>query len=121
METGMLSFVIEDWNDVVTITIKGELHHEKIAELENVWNDQLRKPAAVIAINCVDLKFIDSPAIGALVKFFNEAMKKGKKLVFYDLSPTIRQLFDTSRLERLFVITSRHEFEEKYLKKQGGI
>lgn len=117
----MLSFVIEDRDGIVTITIKGELHHEKISELEHVWNDQLRKPAAVIAINCADLGFIDSPAIGALVKFFNEAMKMRKKLVFYDLSPNIRQLFSTARLERLFVITTRQEFEDQYLKKQGGL
>ena len=111
----MLSFIIQDRNDAVTITIKGELHHEKVSELEQVWNDQMRKPAGVIAINCGELKYIDSPAIGALVKFLNEAMKKGKKLVFYDLSPTIRQLFDTARLERLFVITSRQKFEAEYL------
>jgi anti-anti-sigma factor len=116
----MLSFIIEDTADVVIVNIKGELHHEKVSELEHVWNEQIRKPASVIAINCRELAFIDSPAIGALVKFFNEAMKKGKKLVFFDLSPGIQQLFGTSRLERLFQITTKREFETQYLNRQGA-
>jgi len=111
----MLSFIIEEKPGVVIIQIKGELYHEKVSELEHVWEDQVKKPAGIIAINCAGLKYIDSPAIGALVKFFNEAMQKKKKLVFFDLSPTIRTLFDNARLERFFTITSRDKFEKDYL------
>ncbi len=112
----MPSITIEDKPGVVIIQIIGELYHEKVSELERVWEDQLKKPAEIIAINCAGLTYIDSPAIGALVKFFNEAMQKKKKLVFFDLSPTIRSLFDNARLERLFTITSAEKFEKEYLK-----
>ena len=112
----MLSFNVEDKNSVTIIHIRGELYHEKVSELERVWETQIAKPSATIAIDCIDLKYIDSPAIGALVRFFNEAMKKGKKLVFFDLNPDIRKLFDTARLERFFVIASKESFETDYLK-----
>ena len=112
----MLSFNVEDKNAVTIIHIHGELYHDKVPELERIWDIQLSKPSSTIAINCGNLIYIDSPAIGALVRFLNEAMKKGKKLVFFDLNPDIRKLFDTARLERFFVIASKETFEANYLK-----
>jgi anti-anti-sigma factor len=110
----MLSFVIEDRKNIAILHIKGELFHEKLSELEKVWEEQLLKPVSAIAINCIELQYIDSPAIGTLVKFFNQAMSKGKKLIFYDLNPSIQALFNSARLERFFVITTKEKFDREY-------
>ncbi len=110
----MLTIIIEDIGKAAILHIKGELFHEKISELEKVWHDQMFKPVETIAINCQELGYIDSPMIGTLVKFFNEAMSRGKKLVFYELNPSIKSLFDSARLERFFTILSKEEFDRKY-------
>lgn len=110
----MLTFVIEDSKKAAILHINGELFHEKLAELEKVWAEQVKKPVPTIAIDCQQLNYIDSPAIGTLVKFFNEAMSKGKKLVFYGLNPSIQSLFDSARLERFFTITTKEKFDMEY-------
>lgn len=110
----MLSFIIEDRKNATIVHINGELFHEKLAELERVWDEQVKKPVSTIAIDCQELNYIDSPTIGTLVKFFNDAMSKGKKLIFYGLNPSIQSLFDSARLERFFLITTKEKFDTEY-------
>lgn len=110
----MLSFIVEDRKNATILHINGELFHEKLSQLEKVWEEQVKKPASTIAIDCQQLNYIDSPTIGTLVKFFNDAMAKGKKLVFYGLNPSIQSLFDSARLERFFFITTKEEFDREY-------
>ncbi len=110
----MLSIIIEDRKTATILHINGELFHEKLAELEKVWEDQIKKSVSTIAIDCQKLNYIDSPTIGTLVKFFNDAMSKGKKLIFYELNPSIKSLFDSARLERFFLITTREKFDSEY-------
>ncbi|MCX7680145.1 MAG: STAS domain-containing protein [Spirochaetes bacterium] len=114
----MLSFIVEERKNIAIIHIKGELFQEKLSELEKVWAEQIEKEVATIAIDCAELTFIDSPTIGALVKFFNEAMVRGKKLIFYELNPPIKALFNSARLERFFPIFTKEKFEKEFLEVQ---
>ena len=36
-------------------------------------------------------------------------------LVFYDLNPQIQKLFETAKFNKFFQITSKKDFERKYL------
>ncbi len=110
----MLSFIIEDRKSATILRITGELFYEKLPELEKIWDEQVNKTTSTIAIDCQGLNYIDSPTIGMLVKFFNDATSKGKKLIFYGLNPTIQSLFDSARLERFFLITTKEKFDNEY-------
>jgi len=68
----------------------------------------------VIAINCKELEYIDSSAIGTLVKFLNNATSKGIKLQFFDLNPSIQNIFKTARLDNFFTITTRENLEKDF-------
>ena len=113
----MIDISIEDRNDVVIVKIKGEFHLDNIQKVEDIWQEQMAKKPKVIGIDCRELEFIDSSAIGTLVKFLNSAMGKKIKLVFYDLSITIQQIFKTARLNNFFTITEKKKFENEYLLK----
>lgn len=97
--------------------IMGEFYIESIQKVEKIWDDEVAKAPDIIAIDCADLMFIDSSAIGTLVKFLNSAMSKKIRLVFFDLSPSIQQVFKTARLNNFFSITTRDKFEREYLLK----
>jgi anti-anti-sigma factor len=77
--------------------------------------EQIEKNPRLIAFNCVSLEAIDSSAIGFMVQFLNYAADNGIMLIFYDLNPFLQRLFDVARLSRYFKITTRSEFENRYV------
>lgn len=112
----MINISVDDRKDIIIITISGEFYIENIQKVENTWNEQVMKSPGTIAIDCSELQYIDSSAIGTLVKFLNSAMNKDIKLVFFDLNSSIQQIFKTARLNNFFTITSREKFEQEFLK-----
>lgn len=113
----MISISCKNEGDVSIITINGEFYIESIDYAEKVWNEQLARKPKTIAIDCKNIKFIDSSAIGILVKFLNTAMKMKIELVFFDLSDTIMNVFKTAKLSNFFKILTRTQFEMEYLEK----
>jgi anti-anti-sigma factor len=111
----MINVSVDDRKDIIIITISGEFYIENIQKVETIWNEQVMKDPGTIAINCGELMYIDSSAIGTLVKFLNSAMNRNIKLVFFDLNPSIKQIFKTARLNNFFTITSREKFEQEFL------
>lgn len=111
-----MNIQIEEFGSLIVISIIGEFFSEHIQEVNDVWRQQVAKKPKIIAINCKELNYIDSSAIGALVKFLNSAQDKKIKLIFYDLSMIIKQIFDTAGLDSFFTIITRSEFESKYRK-----
>ena len=105
MQTVEVSIV--DKGDVIIINLRGEFNIRNLKKVEGVWNDQIAKRPRIIAIDCQQLSYIDSSAIGQLVKFLNTAMSKKIELIFYDLSDGIRDMFANSRLNRFFKIIKR--------------
>jgi anti-anti-sigma factor len=105
---------LEESSNITIINIKGEFHVGNVAKFEEVWHAQVEKKPKAIAINCQDLEYIDSSAIGTLVKFLNNAMSKGIKLQFFDLNPSIQNIFKTARLDNFFTITTREKLEQEF-------
>lgn len=107
---------VEELEKLSIIHVTGEFYIGNIKKFEEIWNTQVEKKPATIAINCSKLEFIDSSAIGTLVKFLNGAMNHNIKLLFYDLSPAIQNIFKTARLDSFFTIITKSAFEAEYLK-----
>ena len=112
----MINVTIEDRPGIVVISITGEFSLANIKKVEDVWQAQIGKSPGIIAINCRGLEYIDSSAIGTLVKFLNNAMNKKIKLVFYDLQPSISHIFKAARLNNFFTITTKERFEKEYIR-----
>ena len=113
----MISITTEDHNNVVIINIVGDFFIDSIEVAEQVWAEQMARRPKAIAINCRNIKYIDSSAIGILVKFLNSAMKQKTEMVFYDLSETILTVFKTAKLGNFFKIMTKTQFEMEYLEK----
>lgn len=113
----MIDVKVNEMDEVVILELIGEFDLDSISTVEKKWQEVMENNPEVIGINCKNLQFIDSSAIGTLVKFLNGAMTRGIKLVFYDLSKSISAIFKTARLDNFFTITTKEEFENKYLHK----
>jgi len=108
---------VEEYSKIIVVRLDGEFFLGNIRDVELIWEESIAKNPDIIAIDCKKLYFIDSPAIGTLVKFLNDSAVYDIKLMFFDLSDSVIRVFQTAKLNRVFTITTKKEFEEKYLKK----
>jgi len=112
----MVDVTVSDHGNIKIITLGGEFYLESVAYVEEIWDEQLAQKPDVIGIQCRELRYIDSSAIGAMVKFLNTATKNNVKLVFFDLSGAVISVFKTAKLHKFFTTMTREEFEGTYLK-----
>jgi anti-sigma B factor antagonist len=110
-----MNITVRDHNKIVVIAIAGEFFAEHVKQINEVWRVQIEKKPDVIVIDCQELMYIDSTAIGTLVNFHNTAADKDIKLIFSELNNTIIQIFETAGLDSFFTIITQREFESKYL------
>jgi len=111
----MIDVKVNEMDEVVILELIGEFDLDSINTVEKKWQVIVEENPEIIGINCKKLQFIDSSAIGTLVKFLNGAMTRDINLVFYDLNKSISAIFKTARLDNFFTITTKEEFENKYL------
>ncbi len=110
-----MNISVEVHGEIIIVKISGEFYLGNIKEVEKMWDDQVQKQPRVIAFDCRNLSFIDSSAIGTLVKFLNNSDKFDIRLVFFDLTESIEKIFITAKLNKIFTITTEKEFREEYL------
>ena len=65
------------------------------------------------------MTFVDSSAIGTFVKFLHNSMALNFKLVFFDLNESISRIFGKAKLNKIFTILTREDFESLYMNKSG--
>jgi len=111
----MLNIKVNQLADVVIIDLEGEFDIDVIRMVETTWSEAVGKKPSVIGFNCKDLKFIDSSALGTLVKFMNSASNKKINLALFNVAPSIISILKTSRLDKFFTIHSKEDFERKYM------
>jgi len=111
----MVNIRIEEYSSAVIICLKGEFMFESVLFAEQVWDEQRRTGHSVIAVDCSELDFIDSSAIGILVKFLNQSKNAGIDMVFLDPSDSVMPIFKTARLESFFTFMNRKEFFDQYV------
>ncbi len=110
-----MNITVRNHNNIVEIAIAGEFFAEHVKKINDVWRVQIEKKPDVIVIDCQELMYVDSMAIGTLVNFHNTAADQDIKLIFSDLNDSIRQILETAGLDTFFEIITRREFETRYL------
>lgn len=108
----MVSIEIDDRGVIKIIRIKGEFFLGYVHQVEDTWNKLAAMAPEIIAIDCRDMTFVDSSAIGTFVKFLHNSMSGNIKLIFFDLNDSISRIFGKAKLNKIFTILSREEFEK---------
>jgi len=114
-ENNVVSIDVEDHAKLQIIKIKGEFFLGYVRQVEETWNKTVALNPEVMAIDCSEMTFVDSSAIGTFVKFLHYSMAHTIKLVFFDLNESISRIFNKAKLNKIFVIMTREEFEKMYL------
>jgi len=111
----MVDVKIDKHKNITIFSINGEFYIESVEYAEKIWDKIVSENPRVIAINCSKIEYIDSSAIGILVKFRNIALEQGIELIFFDVSEAVKSIFETARLNKFFTILTNEEFNHKYL------
>ncbi|MCP4131580.1 MAG: STAS domain-containing protein [bacterium] len=110
----MIRLTTEKKDGVIIIHMNGVCDIQTIKYVENTWNELAGKKPETIAIDCLELEYFDSTAIGALVRFLKITVEKQINLVLYDLQDPMAKLFSRARLNKFIKITTRKKFEKEY-------
>lgn len=110
-----MQVIAEKKDEIVFIKLIKEFSINNIRDVESVW-EQLKTRDGIIVFDCIDLDFIDSSAIGTLVKFLNDSRKMRIDMVIINVNSSIEKIFKTAKLHRLLNILTLKEFESKYLR-----
>jgi anti-sigma B factor antagonist len=111
----VLSVDCTEHNDIYILSIKGDLLFNEMEEAERVFMEKIGTKPRVIALNCKQLKNLDSSGLGLFIKFSKEASKSQAKLVFLNITDHISTLFDVSKLNSMFEIMTDADFKSAYL------
>ncbi len=66
-----------------------------------------------LAINMIDVKYIDSSGIASLLEVLKDARSSGKRVILFGLTAAVREVLQLTRLTGVFEI---HETEDEMLK-----
>jgi len=103
--------------NVITIALPKYFYIGNIAEIEGVWEKVLDDEVSIIGFDCEKLEFIDSSAIGTLVKFFNSSVKNNIEMYVFGLRNELQKIFDTTKINRVMSVITKEEFNDKFLNK----
>lgn len=111
----MVDINVNEHGKVIVVVFQGEFCLESLQFTEEVWKKLLEKEPEVIAFDCSGMSFIDSSAIGLLIKFYNSALERGINLIFIGVTERLSNVLELARLDSFFTIMDMQDFKEKYL------
>jgi len=80
------------------LVVTGDIDISTSAQLREAGLDMLREPAVKLVIDLMDVTFLDSTGIGALLELRNGASNTGGSLALLDPSDNVMKVLEITRL-----------------------
>jgi len=101
-------------DDPVIIVAAEELDAATAPQLEDALGRALQHGARRVIVDLADTRFIDSSGLATLVRALKRARSIGGNLPLAALQPSVRRVFELTRLDKAFdVYTTRDEAARK--------
>lgn len=95
-------FLVQDGQLVVTLD--GSLYVEEAAILRERLLEYIHTGQRDFVVDLKEVDYIDSSGLGVLVAIQKRALQNGGKVVIRGLRGTVRELFEMTRLTKVFEI-----------------
>lgn len=89
---------------ILILTPEGQLNAAEVPSFKKEWASFLQKEKIGIVIDCNSLEFVDSTGLGALIALLRKLEAKGGKLAFVGLSDEVANIFEITRMHKLFKV-----------------
>jgi len=105
---------IEKRGNITFVNINGALYIATMPYFESMWAEIMKDEPEVIAINCAAVELIDSTALGILAHYLKILDSQNRKLIFYDLSDAVINIFRLTKLDKFFNVMTKEELDLMY-------
>lgn len=86
------------------ISVSGEIDIFNSAEFKKTLLELLEEKQLNIKIDCINLSYIDSTGLGALIAVLKKATSYGGKIYLKNVKPSLSKLFKITNLDKVFLI-----------------
>ncbi len=86
------------------VALNGEVDIFSSAELKTTLTELVTSKNADLRIDCKNLEYIDSTALGALVAVLKTVKSYDHQMILVSVKPNISKLFKITNLDKVFVI-----------------
>lgn len=99
---------------LAVVHIQGPLTISTIEEAEKKWISPLSNPIQDLALDFSRVSFIDSTAIGALVKLLNLCNNRKVRISLFNIPQPVQDMFDAVKLGDFFTILTQQDFDNRF-------
>jgi len=100
---------ITDRDDVKLCCIDGEIDLNTSPQLKKEFEKVAGAKAKKVLINFSSVTYVDSSGLATIVEIFKKLKSYGGALKLSNLSPKVKNLFEITKLEKLFDIQDDEE------------
>jgi len=104
-----LEISIDKEKNYSVIKIKGDVDLYSSPELRQQILALANKKSTRILIDFLEVKYMDSSGVATLVEALQLSKKNGGKLMLFNLGQPIKDVFELSRLDRVFEICENEQ------------
>jgi anti-sigma B factor antagonist len=90
--------------EVQVIKLSGIINASQSQELREEITELLKTSPKIILVDCQEVAFMDSSALGALVLAFKTLRAANTKLVLCSINEQVRILFELTSMDKVFEI-----------------
>ncbi|QLE56885.1 STAS domain-containing protein [Nostoc sp. TCL26-01] len=103
---------------VQVIKLSGIINTTNSQDLREKITHLLNSGVNIVLVDCQDVTFMDSSALGALVLAFKTLRAAGTKLFLCSINEQVRILFELTGMDKVFeIFKSQDEFNQVILSK----
>lgn len=97
---------IESKNGLTVCRIEGEIDINSSPDIKKALDKLISKKEPKLVISFSKVTYVDSSGLATLVELLKNMRTYGGRMRLADLSPKIKSLFEITKLEKLFDISS---------------
>jgi anti-sigma B factor antagonist len=101
-------------NSVLIVKVAGKFNIEEVARFEDSIAVDFTKGITAVAVDFTEVEYIDSSALGSLIKLMNKAKNIGVDFILYNMSQPIMSIFRLAYLDKFFTITTDVELAKRF-------
>ena len=100
----MLEIELTERDNGTVLKIDGEVDLYSSPQVREKMLELIGRKVATIMVDMSAVSYMDSSGLATLIEGYRESAKYGGKLVIIQLRDTVREVFELSKLDKVFMI-----------------
>jgi anti-sigma B factor antagonist len=110
----MLGIRAKQQKTILVIELSGTFSIKQIEQFNNAITHELVKGRTAVAMSFARVDYVDSSAIGTMIKMMNMISHSGGELIIYDASESVFSVLKVSKLDKFFSVTNSRSLSVRF-------